>query len=93
MVACQAPATGVTTDSGVAFARAFELHRDGKLAQALAAYEALLKRWPGHAEALHYSGLLLYQTGRLDAAVAKIESSLKSAPGSADAWCNLALVY
>jgi protein O-GlcNAc transferase len=93
MVACQAPATGVTTDSGVAFARAFELHRDGKLAQALAAYEALLKRWPGHAEALHYSGVLLYQTGRLDAAVTKIESSLKRAPGSADAWCNLALVY
>jgi len=83
----------VTTDSGVAFARAFELHRDGKLAQALTAYEALLKRWPGHAEALHYSGVLLYQTGRLDAAVAKIESSLKRAPGSADAWCNLALVY
>ena len=83
----------MTTDSGVAFARAFELHRDGKLAQALAAYEALLKRWPGHAEALHYSGVLLYQTGRLDAAVTKIESSLKRAPGSADAWCNLALVY
>ena len=83
----------MTTDSGVAFARAFELHRDGKLAQALAAYEALLKRWPGHAEALHYSGVLLYQTGRLDAAVTKIESSLKRAPGSADVWCNLALVY
>ena len=93
MVACPAPATGVTTDSGVAFERAFELHRDGKLAQALTAYEALLKRWPGHAEALHYSGVLLYQTGRLDAAVTKIESSLKRAPGSADAWCNLALVY
>jgi protein O-GlcNAc transferase len=83
----------VTTDSAAAFERAFELHREGKLAQALAAYEALLERWPGHAQALHYSGVLLYQTGRLDAAVAKIESSLKSAPGSADAWCNLALVY
>ncbi len=83
----------VTTDSGAAFERAFELHREGKLAQALAAYEALLERWPGHAQALHYSGVLLYQTGRLDAAVAKIESSLKSVPGSADAWCNLALVY
>ena len=83
----------MTTDSGAAFERAFELHRDGKLAQALAAYEALLERWPGHAQALHYSGVLLFQTGRLDAAVAKIESSLKSVPGSADAWCNLALVY
>jgi len=83
----------VTTNPGAAFARAFELHRDGKLTQALAAYEALLARWPGHAQALHHSGVLLYQTGRLDAAVARIESSLKSAPGSAEAWCNLALVY
>ncbi len=86
-------ATGVTTDSESAFERAFELHRDGKLTQALAAYEALLERWPGHAQALHFSGVLLYQAGRLDAAVAKIESSLKSVPDSADAWCNLALVY
>jgi protein O-GlcNAc transferase len=86
-------ATGVTTDSESAFERAFELHRDGKPAQALAAYEALLERWPGHAQALHFSGVLLYQAGRLDAAVAKIESSLKSVPDSADAWCNLALVY
>jgi protein O-GlcNAc transferase len=86
-------ATGLTTDSGAAFERALELHRDGKLAQALAAYEALLERWPGHAPALHYSGVLLYQTGRLDAAVARIESSLKSVAASADAWCNLALVY
>ena len=83
----------VTTDSGAAFERAFELHREGKLAQALAAYEGMLERWPGHAHALHYSGVLLYQAGRLDEAVAKIESSLKSVPGSADAWCNLALVY
>ncbi len=83
----------MTTDSGAAFERAFELHRDGKLAQALAAYEALLERWPGHAGALHYSGVLLFQSGRLDAAVARIESSLKSVPASADAWCNLALVY
>jgi protein O-GlcNAc transferase len=88
-----ATVTALTTESGPAFERAFALHRDGKLAQALAAYEALLERWPGDAQALHYSGVLLYQAGRLDAAVAQIESSLKSAPGSADAWCNLALVY
>ncbi|HEV2978517.1 MAG TPA: tetratricopeptide repeat protein [Casimicrobiaceae bacterium] len=86
-------APSVTTDSGAAFERAFELHREGKLAQALAAYEALLQRWPGHAHALHYSGVLLYQAGRLDEAVARIESSLKSVPGSAEARCNLALVY
>ena len=76
-----------------AFERAFGLHRDGKLAQALTAYEAMLKKWPQHADALHYSGVLLYQAGRLDVATANIERSLKIAPGVADAWCNLALVY
>src|SRR5258706_143754 len=68
-------------------------HHDGKRAQAVTAYGEVLKRWPGHADALHYSGLALYQTGRLDVAAANIEHSLKIAPGSADAWCNLALVY
>ena len=48
---------------------------------------------PAHADALHYSGVLLYQTGRLEAAAASIERSLKIAPHMADAWCNLALVY
>jgi tetratricopeptide (TPR) repeat protein len=83
----------VSNDPAAAFERAFGLHRDGKLAQALTAYEAVLRRWPGHVDALHYSGLALYQTGRLDVAAANIEHSLKIAPGSADAWCNLALVY
>src|SRR5213080_4966648 len=76
-----------------AFERAFGLHRDGKHEQALSAYEAVLERWPGHADALHYSGILLYQAGRLDVATANIERSLKIAPGVAEAWCNLALVY
>jgi protein O-GlcNAc transferase len=83
----------VQTDPTAAFEHAFGLHRDGKLVQALTAYEAVLERWPGHADALHYSGVLLYQTGRLDVAAAHIERSLKIASGAADAWCNLALVY
>ncbi len=60
--------------------------------QALAAYERLLRRRPAHADALHYSGVLLYQTGRLEQAAAAIERSLKIAPQVADAWCNFALV-
>ena len=34
----------------LAFQRAIELHRQGQLAQAIAAYDALLERWPAHAE-------------------------------------------
>jgi protein O-GlcNAc transferase len=75
-----------------AFARAIDLHRKGELAQAIAAYDALLERWPAHAETLHYSGVALYQSGRLDAAQERLERSLQSEPNAAPAWCNLALV-
>ena len=75
-----------------AFERAIELHRKGQLAQAIAAYDALLERWPAHAETLHYSGVALYQSGRLDAAQERLERSLRSKPDAAAAWCNLALV-
>jgi protein O-GlcNAc transferase len=83
----------VSTNPDAAFEKAFQLHRDGKLMQALAGYERLLRRWPAHADALHYSGLLLYQTGHLEKAAASIERSLKHAPQMADAWCNVALIY
>jgi len=78
---------------GAMFQRAFELHRKGDVTQALEAYDQLLKRWPLHAETLHYSGVLLFQTGKLDDAITRIEHSLQSDPRAADAWCNLALVY
>jgi len=78
---------------GTMFDRAYELHRQGDVVAALAAYDKLLERWPLHAETLHYSGVLLFQTGRLDDAIKRIEHSLQSEPRSADAWCNLGLVF
>ena len=81
------------SDPAAAFHLAFELHRRGDLAQALAAYDELLARWPAHADTLHYSGLALYQSGKADAAVERIERSLESDASAADAWCNLALAY
>lgn len=77
---------------GVMFQRAYQLHLQGQIPEALAAYERLLQRWPLHAETLHYSGVLLFQTGRLDAAATRIEHALQSDPRASDAWCNLALV-
>jgi predicted O-linked N-acetylglucosamine transferase (SPINDLY family) len=78
---------------GAMFQRAYELHRQGQVPEALAAYDELLRRWPAHAETLHYSGVLLYQSGRLDDAVTRIQTALQSDPRAADAWCNLALVF
>ncbi|HXX86317.1 MAG TPA: tetratricopeptide repeat protein [Casimicrobiaceae bacterium] len=81
------------TDPVAAFRHALDLHRQGQLTQALAAYDELLARWPAHAETLHYSGLALYQSGRADAAVERIERSLRSDARAAEPWCNLALAY
>src|SRR5215470_8006694 len=81
------------TDPAGAFRHAQELHRRGELASALLAYDELLARWPAHAEALHYSGVALYQSGRASAAAERIERSLKSDSREAEPWCNLALVY
>jgi protein O-GlcNAc transferase len=46
-----------------------------------------------HAQALHFSGLVLHQTGQPDAAAQRIEQSLRIDARSPDPWCNLALVY
>jgi len=81
------------TDPAGVFRHALELHRRGELAKALLAYDELLVRWPAHAEALHYSGVALYQSGRASAAAERIERSLKSDSREAEPWCNLALVY
>jgi protein O-GlcNAc transferase len=81
------------TNPAVAFKRAFDLHQRGQLVQALAAYDKLLRRLPAHADALHYSGLALYQSGQPDAAIERIERSLKTNAHAAEPWCNLALVY
>jgi protein O-GlcNAc transferase len=77
----------------VAFQRAFDLHQRGQLVQALAAYDKLLRRLPTHADALHYSGLALYQSGQPNAAIERIERSLKTNAYAAEPWCNLALIY
>jgi len=73
--------------------QAFHLHQQGRLQEALAAYEQFLAQQPMHAEALHFSGLVLYQVGQPDAAAQHIEQSLKIDSHSPDPWCNLALVY
>ncbi len=74
------------------FDRAFGLHRQGRLREALSGYGAVLDADPRHALALHYSGVALYQDGNLAAATERIRASLAVDPASAEAWSNLALV-
>ncbi|MBI2380181.1 MAG: tetratricopeptide repeat protein [Gammaproteobacteria bacterium] len=74
------------------FREAQALHQQGRLQQAFALYEQLLKAAPRHAEAWHYSGILLHQAGQHAAARARIEQALRLAPGAGEAWLNYAQV-
>lgn len=74
------------------WSRSFQLHQQGKLREAFAGYEEILKADPRHVHALHYSGVVLYQCASLPAAAERIRAALAIDPANADAWSNLALV-
>jgi len=74
------------------FERALAVHRQGKLREAFHRYDAILKVEPQHAQALHYSGVVLHQAGQRPAAAERIRASLHIDPDCAEAWSNLALV-
>lgn len=74
------------------FDRAYRLHQQGKLREAFLRYDAVLAADPGHSQALHYSGVVLFQAGKIPEAAERIRASIKVEPRSADAWSNLALV-
>ncbi len=68
---------------------AIQLLRSEQLQPAETALQALLRRWPREANALHYLGVLRHTQGRIEAAVALIKESLAAAPTNAGAWNNL----
>jgi len=74
------------------WARAGALHQQGKLAEALAGYDDILRADPRDAAALHHSGVALYQAGKFGEAVDRLRASVAIDAGNADAWSNLGLV-
>ncbi len=64
-------------------------HRDGDLAQALACYQAILARRPGHADALYLAGLVAYRRGDVEQAMALARRALVAEPGHALAHASL----
>jgi len=72
------------------FDRALHLHQQGKLREAFLRYDAILKADPGHARALHLSGVVLHQAGKHAEAIERIRASIHIDPASPDAWSNLA---
>jgi len=56
------------------------LHRQGRFAEALQAYEHLLSRFPEHADALHLTGEALYRQGRPKLALNCVNRAIARSP-------------
>ena len=67
---------------------ALKLRRAGKLAEAAALYDEVLRGEPGHFEALHALGILNYQSGRFEDAESLIRQAVAANPNAADAAYN-----
>jgi predicted TPR repeat methyltransferase len=75
-----------------AMAIAIDFLKDGRIRDADAICRRVLEASPGHADALHYAGMIAHRDGRSDEAVALIRESLERAPNQADWHSNLGVV-
>ena len=71
--------------------KAFALHQGGRLLEAKAQYQAVLKIQPKNFDALHLLGVVTLQTGDPQGACDWIARALAIQPNSAQAHCNLGL--
>lgn len=71
------------------FQIALEHHRGGRLRGAEAGYRAVLADTPGHAEALHWLGVLTLQAGQPQAAIPLLARATRSRPADAAFAHNL----
>ena len=78
--------------AGEAWTRVSALHREGRIADAIAGYDEILRANPRHAAALHYSGVAHYQLGQLRPAFERLRAAVAIDAADADAWSNLGLV-
>jgi predicted O-linked N-acetylglucosamine transferase (SPINDLY family) len=74
------------------FARATIFQRFGHLAEARMAYKKVLKKQPGHFEALHMLGICEYESGNSLSAVTLLKRALHVDPQSAAAGCDLGII-
>jgi protein O-GlcNAc transferase len=65
------------------------LHKQGRIAEAEAAYRAVLKASPGHPDALHLLGVAAHQSGAHDRAVKLIQRAIVQVPRYHQAYNNL----
>lgn len=68
---------------------AVELLRTRQHDKAALALEALLRRWPGQGDTMHFLGVLRHQVGDSESAIALIRQAIEAMPGQAGPWNNL----
>jgi len=71
--------------------RATGLHREGRIDQAVVAYEAVLVREPRHADALQFMGVAKMQAGLSDEAIGLLKKAVAADPANSQANYNLGL--
>jgi tetratricopeptide (TPR) repeat protein len=80
------------SDLSAMFRRARRAHEGGKLQRAERLYADILRRDPGHFDALHLSAMLKYQCGQCDAALKLLRAALLIDRGRADAHADQGLI-
>lgn len=70
-------------------ANAIAAHQAGRMKEAAAGYQRVLRKHPRDPDALHFYGLLHFHRGESVEAVRLIMHSLQHAPGNPHAWNNL----
>ncbi len=68
---------------------AIEAHKAGRLGEAEAAYQRILRDNPADADALNFLGMLACQSGNTGAALTYLRKSVEAVPANAHAWVNL----
>ena len=74
--------TDNATGPSPALEAAMEHHRNGDLAGAKAAYEAVLEAEPENPDAHHLIGMIAYQTGNAEAAIEHLQHAIAAQPGN-----------
>lgn len=69
--------------------KAISVHQAGRIAEAKAMYERILRRHPNDADTLNFLGMLEFQRGGRERGIGLLERSLKSAPANPHAWINI----
>ena len=72
-----------------ALQKALEHHLAGRLAQAEAMYQQILRKSPNNPDALHLAGVLAHQVGKIENAVELIRQAILYKPAFPEAYCNL----